>query len=274
MAPAIEGAYTMVKGHHSKHHDTLAFPFSYLVDDPEGHSILMPGANLVSYGTCRDIGKWAARDRREVKRDVINFEEYNPYITSMMISAVNTIHTMMEENPEADQYMWNRVIIKPSHLKRGLGLYNKAIVASLGDMLSSGDGLAPDPTRGGEGVWIDAAGQYISASAVEEMICGVEGGSITTLEGVDSAFAEFGRNYLSYAYSYGYWLLSGLLGHQPTAEEVAEAVESAKGSREALTKMVRSDMNKDCGKSMAVGYGLHATSEAEVEADYNSVRGL
>lgn len=32
MSPALEGAFTMIMGHHSFHHDTSAFPYSYLVE--------------------------------------------------------------------------------------------------------------------------------------------------------------------------------------------------------------------------------------------------
>ena len=41
MSPALEGAFTMVMGHHSYHHDTSAFPYSYLVEK-EGRTHLMP----------------------------------------------------------------------------------------------------------------------------------------------------------------------------------------------------------------------------------------
>ncbi len=277
MAPAVEGAFTMVKGYHAKHHDTLAFPFSYLVDDGD-RSVLMPGANLVSYGTYRDIGKWAARDRRMVKRDQINFEEHNPYITGLMVTAVNTIHTLRDKDPDADQYMWNRVIVKPAHLKRGLGLYNKAIASSLGAMLESGvtkvEGTTPDPMYCGEGTWIDVAGQYITSRAVEEMISAVESGDIQKLSDIDAIFADFGDNYKSYAYSYAHWLLSGLLGHVPCEAEITDTIRSSESSRESLAKMIESDGKKDCNMSMSVGYGLHATTPEEVEEDYKIVRNL
>ena len=54
MSPALEGAFTMVMGHHSYHHDTSAFPYSYLIEK-EGRTHLMPGANLTSFGAVRDI---------------------------------------------------------------------------------------------------------------------------------------------------------------------------------------------------------------------------
>ncbi len=59
----------------------------------------MPGANLTSYGTVRDIGKWPERDRRTVKRDRINFEEDNPYLAGGMIDAVNTLNSLAEAHP-------------------------------------------------------------------------------------------------------------------------------------------------------------------------------
>ncbi len=270
MAPAVEGAYTMVKGSHTKHHDTLAFPFSYLVADGE-RSVLMPGANLTSYGTYRDIDKWAKRDRRVVRRDVINFEEHNPYITSMMIKAVNTIHTLQEESPSAEEYMWNRVAIKSAHLRRGLGFYNKAIVSALGAMLECG---ASTGDFDGTGEWIDAAGGYITQRAVESLISAVEGGSISTLEGCQDIFGEFSQNYSSYAYNYAISLLGQLLGHTPTTTDIEDAIASAQSSRAALQKMRESDGAKDCGVSMAVGYGLHTASKEDMMADYEAVRGL
>ncbi len=270
MAPAVEGAFTMVKGYHARHHDTLAFPFSYLIDEGD-RSVLMPGANLVSYGTCRDIDKWSKRDRRKVKRDVINFEEHNPYTTSMMVTAVNTIHTLQEENPTSDQYIWNRVIIKPAHLKRGLGLYNKAIVSSLGDMLACGE---LHNEYNGADEWVDIAGQYITMSEVERVISGVENNKITNTHDIDSVFKDFANHYTDYAHSYAVMLLKSLLGHEPSAQEIAEAIESSERSREALAKMVESDQRKDCDISMSVGYGLHAHTPEEKEADYRNVRYL
>ena len=69
--PALEGAFTMVMGHHSYHHDTSAFPYSYLIEK-EGRTHLMPGANLTSFGAVRDIEKWPARDRRDRKSTRLN----------------------------------------------------------------------------------------------------------------------------------------------------------------------------------------------------------
>ncbi|MCD8073368.1 MAG: DUF4954 family protein [Alistipes sp.] len=78
MLPSREGAFTVVIGKHTNHHDTSGLPFSYLIED-NGRSSLHPGANLRSYGTHRDIAKWPARDRRAGHRiDRINQSRTQP----------------------------------------------------------------------------------------------------------------------------------------------------------------------------------------------------
>ncbi len=269
MSPAREGAFTMVKGSHAKHHDTSAFPFSYLIEDG-GRSLLMPAANLTSYGTERDMKKWSQRDRRVRRRDVINYEVHNPYLTSAMVRAVNTIHTLSEENPTAEQYMWERVVIKSSLMRRGLGLYNKAIAASLGAMLSKGRFVEANA----QGEWVDVAGAYLPMSLVREIIDDISSGAIGRLSQIDERFAEIAARYDDYAYSYAYILLTQLLGAEPTAEQIASTIEAAAAAEAELQRMRESDRAKDCSLDMAVGYGADSLDEAVKEADFKRVRGL
>ena len=120
MSPAIEGAFTMVKGNHADHHDTAIFPYSYLMEK-EGRSHLLPGANLTSYGTVRDLEKWPARDRRTVGRDVINFEEHNPCVTGAMLRAVDTLHMLRDQDPAAGQYAYGKTVVRATALPRHSG---------------------------------------------------------------------------------------------------------------------------------------------------------
>lgn len=266
MAPAREGAFTMVKGSHSRHHDTSAFPYSYLLESGDGRSTLMPGANLTSYGTRRDIEKWRLRDRRTRRRDIINFEEYNPYITGAMVKAVNTIHTLMDGDAEADTYMWERVSIRRAHLRRGVGLYNKAIAASIGAMLSEGTLLTD--SVGGE--WVDMAGAYMPLSLVEPLL----ESDFSSLAEVDEGFEAIAKQYKDLAHTYAWSLLTQLLGHEPTAEEIAQTIEAAKKAEADLRHQTDSDMERDCSMSMAVGYGIDSADEAVREADFKAVRSL
>ncbi len=269
MAPAREGAFTMVKGSHSRHHDTSDFPFSYLIEDG-GRSLLMPASNLTSYGTRRDMAKWPERDRRVRRRDVINYEDQNPYLTSAMVRAVNVIHSLEEQNPTADEYMWQRVVIRRSLMRRGLGLYNKAIAAALGRMLSVGRLIEANP----QGEWVDVAGAYLPMSLLQELIDDISAGRITRLSEIDGRFYEVSQNYDNYAYSYAYTLLSQLLSSAPTEEQIASTISSAESSAEEIERQVMSDMKRDCDISMAVGYGVDSHDEAVRAADFRVVRGM
>ena len=272
MSPALEGAFTMILGHHSYHHDTSEFPYSYLIEK-DGRSVLMPGANLTSYGAVRDIEKWPARDKRSVGRDLINFEEYNPYVCGGFVRAVNTLHALAEADPDAATYNHKKVIIKSTMLRRGITLYNKAIVASLGAMLAKG---ASCPDADGRGRWIDAAGQYVTKRAMEELLDDVERGSVADFAAFDARLRAFAARYDDYAHSYAEELLAGVLGHRPDAQEVADAVASGRNAHGAMRRATDADRDRDCSIEMAVSYGLDADPDdpGQVREDYHAVRGL
>ncbi len=270
MAPAREGAFTMVKGYHARHHDTSAFPYSYLINRGERSSII-PGISLTSYGTRRDIDKWVARDRRKVFRDVINFEEFNPYLTYSMVNAVNTLHTLRDRDSEADEYMWERVVISRAHLRRGIDLYNKAIVASIGDMLSRGELINETNISGS---WIDLSGGYYPLAFVDALEDSIESGEVDSFEAVDTTFKAFSAQYDSYAHTWAFELLGQLIGHTPTEEDVAAAKESAKVKMAELATQVERDKESDCDRTKAIGYGHDSQEEQVVMADYRAVRSL
>ena len=270
MSPALEGAFTMIMGHHSFHHDTSAFPYSYLVEK-EGRSVLMPGANLTSYGAVRDIEKWPARDRRTIRRDVINFEEYNPYITSGMLRAVDTLHAIAEEDPDAPTYVHQKAIIRAAALKRGIGLYNRFIVAALGAMLDRGESAE---RYDGSGRWLDIAGQYITKREVEAILDAIDHGELTSPEEVDNRFRVFSVHYDDYAHSWAEGVYASLLGHIPTVAEIEEAIAAGRNARATMRRTTDADRDRDCSLDMAVSYGLDSDDEGEVRDDYYSVRGL
>ena len=270
MLPAINGAFTTVIGSHNSHHDTSDFPFSYLLEK-DGRSTLLPASNLTSYGYVRDVEKWVKRDKRTIKRDIISLEEYNPYTTGFMLHGVNTINELFEKDNTADSYTHKNVNIRAATLRRGLTTYNKAIAASIGAMLAKGD-----TSRMGEGRgrWLDIAGQYITAQRVEAITEAVASGEYSTLHEIDAAFRDFDSSYSAYVYDWALGLLSQLLGHEASAEEIEGAISAAGRSREELLAMAMRDKNKDNVSTMMLSYGIDSDDEAVRHADFNAVRGL
>lgn len=270
MSPALEGAFTMIMGHHSYHHDTSDFPCSYLIEK-EGRSMLMPGANLTSYGAVRDLAKWPARDRRTVCRDVIDFEEYNPYVAGAMLRAVDILHTLADEDPDAPSYNYRKTVIRASALHRGIELYNRAIVAALGAMLDAG---SSSERYDGRGRWVDLAGQYIAKREVEAILDAIDRGELTSFEAIDNRFRVFHVHYADYAHTWAEGVYAALLGHTPSIGEVAEAVVAGRNAHAALRRTTDADRERDCSPDMAVSYGLDSDDEEERRADFNAVRGV
>ena len=270
MSPAIEGAFTVVIGRHSHHHDTSVFPYSYLLEKEE-RTYLLPAVNLTSYGTVRDIDKWPARDRRKVRRDVIRFEAHNPYTTGSMMLAVDMLHSIEERNPDSAVHTYNRVHIRAAALQRGITLYNRAIVASLGAMLEKG---TSNERYDGGGRWIDLAGQYIAKKEVDRIVERIESGELATLEAIDNAFRVFDVHYDDYVHSWAEQAYAAVLGHCPDTAEIDEAIEAGRNAREAMRRMTDLDKNRDCAAAMAVGYGFDCDRPEERIADFRNVRGL
>lgn len=268
MAPAREGAFTMVKGSHSKHHDTELLPYSYLIDD-NGRSMLMPAANLISYGTERDVAKWEQRDKRTVKRDVVSYAKYNPYTAWLMVQGLNTLNSLSEKNSEAEEYIFERVVIRSSQLRRGVNIYNKAIAASIGAMLSRGE-LKEEYCNCGR--WCDIGGAYIAKSEVELIIYRIESGEYSSFEQIDNHFKSVDSQYDNYAHSWAYALLEQLLGERASDAKVQEMIGSANQAEEYLLRQIESDRKRDFAESMAVGYGVD--NENDKIEDFNIVRGL
>lgn len=270
MSPALEGAFTMIMGHHSYHHDTSAFPYSYLIEK-QGRSMLMPGANLTSYGAVRDVEKWPRRDKRHLRRDRINFEEHNPYVAQSLVAAVNTLNELREADPDAETYTYKRVFIQPNLLARGLRLYQKAIVASLGEMLREGS-LREE--FDGRGRWVDAAGQFLTKRAMDQWLDAVDKGEIDTLEAFEARFTAFQEHYHDYAHHWALELYSSLLGHRPSPQEIEEAIRAGRNAQATLRQAAERDRERDCSLEMAVSYGLDCDNDQEREADFYRVRGL
>ena len=268
MSPAIEGVYTMIMGRHTHHHDTSVFPFSYLLEQ-EGRSALLPGANLSSYGTVRDIEKWRQRDKRSAGRDLINFETWNPFVGNALAAGLDALRTLYDSNPDAQSFIYNSVHIKLTGLRRGIQRYEQALAATLGDLLArGGDGYD------GRGAWIDAAGLYLARSCMEELLDAIEQDAVTTPEALTERLQAFAEHYDDYARSWALDILARRLGHTPDAAEIERAVVEGKAAQQELQRLAEADRAFDCSFDMAVGYGLDAATDDERKADFRAVRGL
>jgi hypothetical protein len=272
MSPAIEGIYTMVMGRHTHHHDTSAFPFSYLLEQ-EGSSALIPAANLASYGTIRDIAKWPQRDKRIERRDLIRFEQWNPYVGEALQQGIATLTALHEQNPDAQTYIYNNVHIKALGIQRGLHRYHLALAATLSSLLPP---TAPAEIFDADTVcdWIDVAGLYVTRHFMVQLLTDIEQGVLTTVAAILSRFSEFNNTYTTYAQHWALAQLQQRLGHTPSDADIAHAIQEGISAEQELQQLTERDRLADCSPDMSVGYGIDALTAHEREDDYRSVRGF
>ncbi len=188
-----------------------------------------------------------------------------------MLRAVDTLHTLHDQAPDADQYIHGKTVIRPTALERGIKLYDKAIVAALGKMLAA---AAPDPHYDGSGRWLDVAGQYIAKREVEAIVEEIETGALSDFQEIDNRFRVFHIHYAVYARSWAEHLYASLLGHAPSSEEIADAIAAADNAHAAMRRTTDADRDRDNSLQLSVSYGADSDDDDEIRADYYSVRGL
>lgn len=256
MAPAAEGEFTTLLGRHTKHHDTSAFPFSYLIES-NGVSYLLPAFALRSYGTVRDIEKWQQRDRRVVKRDIVNYEGYNPLLAGKAYRAIEILQRLLAENPDAEELSYCGTTIKRRMATLGISLYENYLTAALGYMLERGCGSA---AKGG--FWVDVAGQYIDKELLDNLL-----DNFTSIKSLNVSLLDFAADYDDKAHC---WALSLL-------DEGADIGATIAAGREAhchLRQQTEADRAADVSCKMSVGYGIDSVDEGDIMADFNSVHAL
>ena len=216
--PAKVGAFSLVMGRHVSHQDTSDLPFSYLIEQ-QSTSYIMPGANLKSVGTIRDVKKWPQRDKRRDpdKLDCINFNLLSPYTIQKMLNGCRMLKDMRRVSGEtSDTYTFQSGRIKASSLMNGLKYYGMAIDKFLGnslitrimstefsDLAQLRDVLKSDAIYG-EGNWKDLSGLIAPAKAVDDLLNAVEKGTLNDVEQLNRCFADLHRGYYSYEWKWAY----------------------------------------------------------------------
>lgn len=269
MLPAREGAYTVVLGKHRSHHDTTDFPYSYLLEE-DGHSFLIPAANLINHGMLRDIAKWPKRDKRgDIKSDLINFREFTPYIGNKIGRAIMHSERMLER-ADVNIFNFERARIKRSVLRRGVKIYQQALDATIGTILAEGFGskVAGDPD------WVDMAGMYAPRREVVRILDRIENGELSTIEAIDRELISLHGAYRDHAYGWALMRLGETLEREPSSQDIADAVAKGLAALEEITTLRTHNARQDAGEIMATGYGIDAVSHEEIAADFRAVRGV
>lgn len=162
--PARIGAFTTVLGRHYGHPDTELFPFSYLVNEPDGSSRLIPGIALERISVERDTRKWPSRDRRneENRADLVTFDALNPYTVSRLMAGLDILCQI----PAGHDLRQNGFHIAARDISKGISRYRDALLRYFGAAVAPGPKLETDiaPTD-----WVDLGGFVTTRQLVNRL---------------------------------------------------------------------------------------------------------
>ena len=285
--PARIGAFSLVMGRHTTNPDTSNLPFSYLIES-RGVTYLVPGVNLRSVGTIRDVKKWPKRDRRakEGRLDQVNFNLLSPYTIDKMVRGVEVLEKLKAlSGATSDTYAYQSARITNAALEKGLRFYRLAIDKFLGNSLISRLETCPDgdfiahlkpETDAGLGDWIDVAGLIAPHACVSEILNDVESRTIDSAEELNRRFADLHAHYYEYEWTWAYRLMLtyfGLKEDEITTAALVAIIRRWLDSVLTLDRMLYEDARKEFSLSAKTGFGFDGLG-ATTEADFESVRGV
>jgi len=288
MWPAKIGAFTVVLGRHKGNPDISNLPFSYLMEN-DGESSLLPGINLHSAGTIRDVQKWPKRDTRtdEKKLDSINFDFLSPYTLSKGQKGIEILNGLLLTMDASASFVWyQNCKIKRSSIKKGIELYEMAIDQFIGekvveklkyehnDLKENLLKLLLDDSDVGVGEWVDMAGLIAPQKAVEGLLNKISNENIP-IEAIQINLNEIHAAYSDFSWNWAKDILEKQLGKsvvEMKIQDFVSVIEKWKKSVFTFNDLILRDAKKEFNAVSRTGFGMDG-DDADKQLDFDAVRG-
>lgn len=122
--PMQTAPFTMVMGKVDTHPDLTALPFSYVIAD-NGKVYTVPGVNIGTAGTFRDVLKWPQRGKSFFTGE---YEFLSPFVMQHVFKGIQTLEALQRlYGTEVEEYLYNGTIIRRGALLKGLARYQLAV---------------------------------------------------------------------------------------------------------------------------------------------------
>ncbi|MDY3227153.1 MAG: DUF4954 family protein [Candidatus Cryptobacteroides sp.] len=287
--PAKIGAFSLVMGRHVNNPDTSDLPFSYLIEQ-QGVTYIIPGVNLKSVGTIRDVKKWPSRDRRQDphRLDHINFNHLSPFTVQKMFDGISILEKLKEASGNrADNYYYKKSIIRNASLHKGLKYYQTGIIKFLGNSfitriqdadVSSDAALRRALRRdnpSGAGHWLDISGLICPASEIEKLCDDLTEGKVRDVVELGSRFERIAADYYSCEWTWAYDAIEKFWGYdlaQITRSQAIDLIRQWKNAVISLDKLIYDDAGKEFELTSMTGFGVDG-DKVRRDADFTAVRG-
>lgn len=288
--PSILGPFSVVIGKHLNNFDASDLPFSYITDE-KGESFLTPAMNMHTVGTIRDGEKWPARDRRKgsVKRDLIRFEVYSPYLVGKMLKGEAALNQLLEATSrEVEQVRYKGVLIKRLLLRTGVKGYRNAVDLYLNEKIV--ERAAPALEKGIDAVrqalaetadsvyseeWADLSGLLIARARLQQLEAAVEAGEIASVADFQAAFQTAWQAYAADEWSWVRHTFTSRTGKSVddlTLEDLEQMKAARDKARATAIKKVLADAEKEFDDTASTGFGQDGDRQQR-DADFAAVRG-
>lgn len=241
--PATIGAFSMVMGKVTTHPDTTLLPFSYVFGQ-EGRTVVVPGINLRSCGTWRDVHKWPKRDLREptARHDLLQWAFPNPLIAEQVLAGKALLGQWLAESDDADEWIERDTFaVRRTAAAAGIRYYDLALRLFIHETLQYGyKPTTPTPAVSG---WVDLAGMLAPDEEIDRIIRDVNDRTIDSVDELTDILASVHAAYPQNAADYLPQLLRQL-GDDPLADPDNWAAEGEEAYRLWL-RMVQADAERE-----------------------------
>ena len=240
--PAHVGSFSMVMGKVQNHPQVQKLPFSYVI--AEGRETwLVPGINIRTVGTWRDINKWPKRDVRPLgsRNDIINFAFPNPYIVQSVLEGKSVLEDLLKKNPDGTEvYAYHGCKIKRAALLKGIQYYELVLKLFLYRCFQNN---TAETTEANGGRWVDMMGMLAPKSELDSVVRDIENGTIGTAEDLKGILQQIHQNYRLYEQTYANYVMQACGGNLFIDRDrwMAEAEEA----HAVWLKMVKDDAEKE-----------------------------
>ncbi len=245
--PANIGAFSVCIGKIQNHPDTSDLPFSYVIGSESG-TLLVPGRNLTTVGTFRDVAKWPKRDMRprSSRRSIVNFDWLSPYTMAKILRGKRILEELKaEQGANVASYNYNGCVIKNSWLLKGIRLYDLALRLFMGEAVAGHTGELPENSIG-TGQWTDLCGLLVPSTEVEQLAEDVKNDAVSDIAAVEERFVDMHKGYDTYKWNWTYRNAIDLLDIEMlTVDDIAQLTDDGKEARREWLNAVRYDAEKE-----------------------------
>lgn len=243
--PAHFGPFTMVMGKIQSHPRVQNLPFSYAIADGL-KTYLVPGINIRTVGTWRDVGKWPKRDQRSkcARRDIINFAFPNPFIIQSVVAGRDILRKLeKQQGVDIDEYEYGGCHIKRTSLQRGIRYYDLIIRLFLYEHFNNAGMTDLSENDYATNAWADVCGMLAPKSEIDRVIKDIESADIVSSDELVEILQQIHKDYSFNASAYAISLMQSEGGNMFVDQDYW--MKEAEEAHSLWLKMVRDDAERE-----------------------------